>query len=164
VLAMGFMVSTQADAASVSVPWFVDNSGPGQTLPPGNQQTTTIIYLNNSSDDDLVCAIAYFSQDGEELGPFTNNTFVIPALSTVAFRPVADDLLDPTTNPAGQESAVGAAVPNRPTTDGKKNGSIRITYEDQGGTVKVTGKSESWRFVQTANGFASNNSAYLLPD
>jgi hypothetical protein len=161
-LAMG--LSMQAGAGSIGIPWFVDNAPAGAGIPPvGN--ITTIIYLNNDSTSAVECLITYYTQDGVDIGPITNNTFEIPALSTVAFRPVADD---PATVPGGQESEVGRAVPNRPVNtlngnDGKLNGSARIQYDSSGG-ARITGKAESWGFRSTASGFAAMNSAYLLPE
>jgi hypothetical protein len=164
-LAMG--LSMQAGAASIGIPWFVDSASTGVRIPPTNGTTTTIIYLNNNSNSPVECAIAYFDQEGNALGPVTNNTFELPANATVAFRPVADD---PATVPGGQESAVARTVPNRPQgATFANNGSARITYDDQGGTVRITGKSETWQHriadpADASKGYATLNSAYLLPN
>lgn len=162
VLSMGLSMS--AGAATIGIPWFVDTAPVGSTLPPQGGGITTIIYLNSNSPNEVVCEIQYFSSTGEELGPFTNNTFVIPPLSTVGFRPVRNDE-NTTANPNGQESAVAAAVPDRPLdVNDRPNGSARIVYDDEGGTVRITGKAESWGFRSIGGSLASMNSAYLLPE
>ncbi len=168
VLTMGFMVSVEAGAASVGIPWFVDNAGTAVRVPPTDGGVVTLIYLNNGAAGDVECMITYFTQDGVDIGPTSNNTFEIPASSTVAFRPVADD---PASVTGGQESEVARAIPNRPLgtvggNDNKKNGSAKIVYNDAGG--KITGKSETFQHAladpaATAKGYATISHAYLLP-
>lgn len=131
-----------AYAASMSVPWFVDNAAPGTGLPPtvGN---VSLIYLHNNLESDVTCEIAYYDQDGNFLGPEAplQTTFSIPALATIAFRPVQDD----PESDGGQESEAAAAVPNRPTanpntgfTSTKTNGSCVIRWTT-GGANDVQG-------------------------
>lgn len=168
VLTMGFMVGMEASAATIGVPWFVDNAGAARRIPPTDGATTTLIYLNNGSASDLTCMIAYYTQDGVAIGPFTNNTFVVPALSTVAFRPVADD---PATVAGGQEAEIARLVPNRPlgTTggnDNKKNGSIQVQYDNTNGNI--TGKAESFQHsiadpADSSKGYATLSYSYTLP-
>jgi len=126
-------------AATLKVPWFVDNAAQGAGIPPtgGNNgflPTITLVYLSSSSDSVLNCTIEYFDQDGNPLGPEApDNSFQIQPFATTAFRPVLSDLVDPVNNPTGQESAAGNAVPDRPRdVDTKKNGSLVITYEGDG--------------------------------
>ena len=168
VLTMGFMVGVEANAATVGIPWFVDTAGTGVRIPATDGGVTTLVYLNSSAAVDTTCMITYYSQDGVDIGPLTNNTFVIPAKSTVAFRPVADD---PASVTGGQESEVARLVPNRPLgtaggNDNKKNGSASVQYDDANG--KITGKSESYRHAladpnDSAKGYATLSYAYTLP-
>jgi len=138
---------TCAFAASLKVPWFIDNAAVNTGLPPtggsdGFPVTTTLVYLSNTTDSTLVCSIAYYSAEGAFLGPVQNgidNTFEIDPNATVAFRPVADDLASGAL-PQGQEDAAGNAIPDSPRdVDTKKNGSLKITYTgdaaDLGGQV-----------------------------
>ncbi len=134
-------------AASLKVPWFVDNAASNTGLPPTGGSdtfaaTTTIVYLANTTDTQLDCTIAYYSAEGTFLGPDQNgsdNTFIIDPGATVAFRPVATDPAEVAT-PLGQENpASGNLIPNRPRdVDTKKNGSILITY--QGGAADLGGQ------------------------
>ena len=137
---------TCAFAATLKVPWFVDNAATGVGVPPtgGNDgflPTLTLVYLSNSTDTVLDCEIEYFSAEGLSLlADQSGNTFSINPFATVAFRPVADDPLT-AANPQGQEDATSAAViPNRPRNlDPKANGSLVITYPgvqgDLGGAI-----------------------------
>ena len=140
-----------AFAASLSVPWFVDDGNiPGKLPPVAGKGQVGIVYLHNNLNEDVVCSIAYYSSIGHFMGPAGDDptTFAIPALSTIAFRPGCDD-------PAlgfgsgGQETAIARAVPNRPTAapvglpyieavDKPKNGSIVIQWT-QGGAQTVQG-------------------------
>lgn len=149
-LALAGLISTSvAFASSLSVPWFVDNAPVANFIPGVSGGVTGIVYLKSNVATNLTCTIEYFSQDGAPLGPAnnatladTNNSFVIAPFSSIAFRPVADDP-DAAAGGlnGGQESAVAAAVPNRPLTgvnsalaqvghvnDGKRNGSLTISW------------------------------------
>jgi len=135
VLALGAGV---AFASSLGIPWFVDNAAVATGWPPATGNTT-IVFLHNNLDEQVECQIQYYNQEGTSLGPATDNTFYIPANSTMMFRPVADDPV-----PNGQESVSGALVPNRPrVTDTKKNGSAVIRWfgdsTDVQGMVAVGG-------------------------
>lgn len=136
------LVGGFAFAKSMSVPWFVDNA-PAAAFYPPIAGTSAIIYLHNNLATPKECTIQYFSQDGiEQPLPPGGNTFIVPALSTVAFRPVADD---PDSVPGGQEAAVARAIPNRPLTDGKKNGAIVVGW--QGETTDIQGILQQGQYV-----------------
>lgn len=132
---------TCAFAASLKVPWFVDNAAANTGVPPaggsdGFPVTTTIVYLSSSSSSELICSISYYSAEGVFLGPPQNgidNTFAIDPFATVAFRPVADDPAGVGTELGQENPASGALIPNRPRdVDTKKNGSLVIEYPGTG--------------------------------
>jgi len=136
------LVGGFAFAKSMSVPWFVDNAPAAAYYPP-TTGTSAIIYLHNNTAAAKECTIQYFNQNGvEQTLPSGGNTFSVPALSTVAFRPVADD---PDSISGGQESAVAQAIPNRPLTDGKKNGAIAIGWT--GEETDIQGILQQGQFV-----------------
>lgn len=133
VLAMVLTVAACfAYASTMSVPWFVDNAATKCGLPPVTGGIVGLVYLHNNQATPIVCEIQYYSQEGALLGPATDNTFSIPALATIAFRPYADD----PASAGGMEAAAAALVPNRPTEDGKKNGSIVIKWAGDPGLVQ----------------------------
>ena len=140
-----------AFASSLAVPWFADNAPTASGWPPPAPGVTTLVYLKNNLAEDVIAEIEYFSAIGEELGPvYPDNTFVIPALSTVAFRPVANDPVAA----GGQESAVAVLIPDRPRdVNPAKNGSATISWV--GGPNDIQGMVAS----------ASSNISYahLLP-
>jgi len=149
------LIGGMAFASSLSIPWFVDNApdSQGANWPP-TQGTRTYIYLHNNTTNDIVCSIAYYNAEGVFVGPnddpntpYDDTTFVIPALSTVAFAPVA------ALGATGGESSVGDAIPNRPLPDGKMNGAATITWA--GGPNDIQG------MLATANSQLSY--AHLLP-
>ena len=135
VLAVG---ASMAFAATISVPWFLD-SAPNDSNPlelTGGQ--VTLVTLLNTTSSELTCSIEYFDQDGNSLGPVTNNTFSLSPSAATAFRPVA-------VNDAGSEGTAGQAVPDRPTLDGKKNGSLTVTYvKNEGDGPSITGTSTTF--------------------
>ena len=141
-----------AYGASLSVPWFVDNAPPGSGNPPTNSGEFTAIFLHNTTNSEIECSIAYFTENGVFVGPEApSNTFVIPAMASLAFRPVA---YDPNTAPLGQESTLGVAVPDRPLTgpdnDGKKNGSCVISWV--GASTDVQGATRNSTTVRDRPG------------
>lgn len=149
------LIGGMAFASSLGIPWFVDNApdSQGGAWPP-TQGTRTYIYLHNNTTHPIVCSIAYYNAEGQFVGPqddpntpYDDTTFEIPALSTVAYAPVAD------LGPAGGETTAAAAIPNRPLTDGKKNGSAVITWA--GAPNDIQG------MLATAN--PSLSYAHLLP-
>lgn len=149
------LIGGMAFASSLGIPWFVDNAPESQGFAwPPTQGTRTYIYLHNNTTNDIVCSIAYYSAEGQFVGPqdspdtpYDDTTFEIPALSTVSFAPVAN------LGPTGGESTVAAAIPNRPVPDNKKNGSAVITWA--GGPNDIQG------MLATAN--SSLSYAHLLP-
>ena len=122
-----------AFASSLCVPWFVDNALPATGVPPatGAGGVMTLVYLHNNLTTDMTCTICYYTASGVNIGPAApGNTFVVPAGSSVAFRPVR---FDPDSVANGQETAVAMVIPDRPlgTTggnDNKKNGSLAIGW------------------------------------
>ena len=123
VMALGAGV---AFASSLGVPWFADNAGVAQDLPPADGRITTLIYLHNNLNATATCQIQYYSAIGQSLGPVTDNTFEISPNASIAFRPVADD---PSTVSGGQESVEAVLVPNRPRdVSPNKNGSCVIRW------------------------------------
>jgi hypothetical protein len=128
-----------AFASSLSVPWFVDQPTTGAGWPATFAKTTEcLIFLHNNQTGVMTATIDYYSQDGILLPqiPPATNTFTINPLCTVAFRPVASDNVDGSSNPNGQENALtGGMIPNRPMRSdidpvggAKKNGSLVITW------------------------------------
>lgn len=136
VFAMLVIIGTSvAVAASLAVPWFVDNAAPKSGIPHADKGVTGLINLKSNRTDTVTCKIAYYSQEGYFLGPpddGVSNTFTIAPRSALAFRPVISDP-DPTVcgaigseapcptgttnsaNNGGQEGWQGFKVPNRPT-------------------------------------------------
>lgn len=128
---MVICAASVAVAASMGVPWFVDNAPALSGIPQATKGVTGIVTLKSNRTDTVVCTIAYYSQEGYFLGPVTDNTFSIAPLSSCAFRPVLDDP-DTTVcgtapnyvacppdalnnaNAGGQEGLQGVLVPNRP--------------------------------------------------
>lgn len=128
-----------AYASSLAIPWFVDNAPAGAGWPPSTKNTT-LIFLKNNTDDVLTAEITYFSADGVNLGPeFPANTFEINPKASVAFRPVVEDPNGtlPGGLPGGQESAAGIAIPDRPSDDGRPNGSATVSWT--GGPTDLQG-------------------------
>lgn len=158
-----------AFAATIKVPWFIDNAPVNAGLPPalggsdGFPVTLTLISLANTTDSLLQCSIGYYSPNGEFLGPpddGVSNTFNINPNATVQFRPVANDLVS-ATNLNGQEAPAGNVIPDRPRdVNPGKNGSITITYggepKDLGGQVTFYAQGST-----RATAFASAHS--LIP-
>lgn len=140
-IAVALMVAGFAFANSLSVPWFQDENKTNMGVPPSKDGVIGFVYLHNNEAYDMVCNITYRTQDGDEL-PLDKSTFSIKANSTLMFRPGCDDMYNADTNPFGQESETGAAVPDRPrisTIPGgtKNNGSIVVTWnEGNAGSVQ----------------------------
>ena len=148
-----------AYASSIGVPWFVDNAGLG-SWPPATPGNMGFVYLHNNATEELTCTIAYYTDQGFYIGPTTDNTFVIAANASTAFRPVADD-------PALETS--GLLIPNRPRTtlppstpenDNKKNGSIVISWT--GDPSLVTGTYVADLTVNQAVGSGDSTLVYKL--
>ena len=161
-----------AMAATMAIPWFLDNGQTNAGLQQPYPFFVALIGVMNTTDLPIEADITYYSDEGVKLdydngtetemdttrnsiwSP-TYHTFIIPPKATVQFRPVADDW---DTANGGQESATGAAVPNRPrynpgTSTAKKNGAMVISWP--GAATDVQG-----RYVQSS---LNLESAYLLP-
>ena len=177
---------TVAFASSLGIPWFVDGGPAANKIPGVARGITGIVTLKSNVDTDLVCEIFYFTQSGVSIGPAgntaiadSNNTFILPARSSLAFRPYR---YDPDTVPGGQESPAAVLVPDRPTVgignlpdgtpenvaksnDGKDNGSITIRWT--GNPTDVQGTYSSFQTFIPASGdtrFQTTMSyAHLLP-
>ena len=106
ILALGAGV---AFASSVTVPWFLDPGDNDGAYPPAAGQTKTFVTLHNNTTNELTCIISYVEPDGDPNGPDGQNTFSIPASSTVAFRPYG---VDPDTGDAEGQAGTPTAVPN----------------------------------------------------
>lgn len=133
---MVICAASVAVAASMGVPWFVDNAGSAVGVPQSKNGVTGMVTLKSNRTDTVVCTIQYFSQEGYFLGPPADrNTFTIAPLSALLFRPTANDPdvtvcgapgsyrscvgeeLPNTANAGGQEGLQGVLVPNRPRSD-----------------------------------------------
>ncbi len=148
---------------SLAVPWFVDNSGVAQGVPPQALGVTSIITLHNNRSDILPCAIEYYTQAGTYVGPFENNTFTVNPNASVGFRPGFDD---PDVNSGGaaggQEDTAARMIPDRPSgtengNDNKKNGSIVIRWS--GAPTDLQGAIK--QVAHTSMGVMSDS--YALP-
>ena len=150
-----------APNCAVTVPWYVDNAGVGQSIPPQDGNIASLIYLHNNLSTPLDCVIEYYTEGGVNIGPASpNDMFSIPANASIAFRPVADD---PDSATGGQEGVAGRAVPNRPSgtadgNDNKKNGSIVIRWS--GDPNDVQGEVLTYQAKST---WGSYQSSCLLP-
>tara|TARA_R110001592_G_scaffold27550_1_gene101771 strand:- start:28 stop:615 length:588 start_codon:yes stop_codon:yes gene_type:complete len=156
---MACVGTTVAFASSLGIPWFVDGAPVANKIPGIARGVTGIVTLKSNVDTDLVCEIFYFTQSGVAIGPGgnatladSNNTFILPARASLAFRP---HRFDPDTSPGGQESPAGVLVPDRPATgignlpdgtpedgtkmnDGKDNGSITIRWTGNAADIQGT--------------------------
>ncbi len=148
---------------SLAVPWFVDNSGVAQGVPPQALGVTAIITLHNNRSDILPCVIEYYTQAGTYVGPFENNTFTINPNASVGFRPGFDD---PDANSGGiaggQEDTAARMIPDRPSgtengNDNKKNGSIVVRWS--GAPTDLQGAIK--QVAHTSMGVMSDS--YALP-
>jgi hypothetical protein len=173
-LPQGFIAPlTSTGPSSLSIPWYVDNAGAGSRVPPQDGRVTSIVYLHNNNSLPITCEIEYYTQDGIYIGPLgvIEKQFTVPADSSIAFRPVADD---PASAPGGQEAPPGRAVPNRPLgtangNDNKKNGALVIRWT--GSPYAIQGVSTTYGSpagmapVTSANptGMAVYGYSYLLP-
>ena len=139
ILVAAFALSVSVYASSLAIPWFVDTAPAANGVPGKAAGVTGIIVLKSNRTDTITASIDYFASDGTEMGPFgAAATFQISPLSSVSFRPVADD---PSSVAGGQESPAGQAVPNRPLgasgPAAKKNGSATVSWN--GGNADIQG-------------------------
>lgn len=145
-----------AGLCAMSVPWYVDNAGAAQGIPPQDGRATTMIYLHNNRNYEVPCLVEYFTESGVSIGPASENLFSIPPNASLAFRPVADD---PATVPGGQEASLGLTVPNRPLgtdngNDNKKNGSVQIRW--LGNPADVQGVVATYSYRDPGGSYASS--------
>ena len=117
--------TTMAFAASINVPQFLDSGLNDSNWPPQGESADngllpgwpnrkSIISLHNNLSTNLLCTIEYRDSNGFGNGPVGVNTFVIPAASTVSFRPFGTDpgLGDNADVPNVQRPAKAALDPN----------------------------------------------------
>ena len=157
VLVIALMLSTGfVYAASMGVPWFVDNAAVGST-PPAANGVVGLIFLKCMATETLNVTIEYFTDAGVSMGPAAgSNTFDITPGASLAFRPVATDSVV-------EGAATYLVVPNRPRTtllpgqDTKKNGSIVFTWS--GGPNDLQG---SYKMAQCSNHAVSSTDPTLV--
>ena len=165
VVTLALSIAGMAAASTLAVPWFVDNSAAAAKFPPEAPGTMGIVYLHNNKTAVLTCSIEYFTQGGVSVGPAApDNTFVIQPQASLAFRPVASD---PASDAGGQEATdAGWLVPDRPLdgvgNDGKKNGSLVVTWLGDGTDVQGVYIQEQY-VGGTVNNGKLTSIAYLLP-
>lgn len=139
-LAMVATVAGVASANTIIIPFFNDGGSLALEDPVGMR---TYIRVKNMDAETIVCAITYTDINGVDGTP-GDNTFVLGALATVGFRPVAND--------TAAEGAVGAAVPDATggTFDGPGVGGCSI-----GSPNNIAGmvSEENW-FVGGGSGLA----------
>ena len=121
-----------AFAASLNVPFFLDNAPSDGVFPP-TSGTKTFIALHNNLSVDLEVAVDYYDAgtDGtvDQRTP-SPNTFLLPANATFSFRPKG--------NEAGVETS-GVVVPNMPGPE--TAGSATISWV--GGPSDIQGRVSS---------------------
>lgn len=153
-----------AFAASISVPWFVDNAPAANGIPGKSKGVTGIVTLKSNRTDVVTCSIAYFAPDGEALGPSASegNTFTIQPLSALAFRP---GIADPATVGGGQEQEQGILVPDRPFRDANDRANGSITIEWAGNPTDIQGQVSYFQTTADQNTGAPLTLSYshLLP-
>ena len=145
------VASGAAFAFSLGVPFFADNGETGTSAALPTSGSRAFVGLHNNTLLDIVITLAYVSSDGTPLvqqslegvdsdadgeidsfPPFLNsgaenyrNTGLIPALSTVSFRPSSTD--------TAQESLAARRIPNKPSWwHTKHNGSIAVSWGSTG--------------------------------
>ncbi len=182
-----------ATAASLAIPWFVDNTAPAAGLPSDSNGVTGLVNLKNNTEETVTLTIAYFSAEGASLGPpAPDNTFTLPPLAAVAFRPVVEDpaanvqynegtgeweRIDDTIEEqrGGQEGPVGVAVPDRPRSvndealpgsdDGQGN---EVVDDKKNGSITISWEGDDtdiqgqYTWFQTFNNVTMSY-AHLLP-
>ncbi len=144
-----------AFASTVKVPWYVDSANPETGNPPSSK-VLGMVTLTSNADETVTCKVYYYDAGGTDVGhdvthhgteTAMDNTFLIAPRSSLAWRPVQYDpsaLVE--TGKTGQEGPQGVVVPDRNTSDGKKNGSIVVEWTGdvdliQGMVVYIKGGS-----------------------
>jgi len=128
-IAMGAMAST------VSSHFYADNFAgtifPEESAVSGIQ---TLMGLQNFTTEAKTGTIEYFTYTGMSVGPTTpDNLLTLPAQSGRMFRPIWD---------LPVMEGLGAAIPNRPVGDGKRNGTAIVAWvgaPDDVAMCQVTG-------------------------
>ena len=139
-IALMVTLASGAFAATLAVPWFVDNSSDDAGFPPSNG-FSSFISLKNNTGVDVICAIQYSSGDGQIMAEV--GTFEIGANSAIGFRPVGD---------SETTESIGAAIMNMDL--GIAAGSAKIAWV--GDASDIQGRLAQ---VDSNNGSAM----YLLP-
>jgi hypothetical protein len=159
-LVAGVMViaSGAAFAFSVGVPFFADSAATGSSAALPSDGQRAFIGLHNNTYFDIVVTLSYFTSTGTPLfqasvdgidtdndgdidsyptvaqsgAQQARNTSIIPAMSTVSFRPASHDV--------AQESGTAQDFPNRPSWfNTKKNGSVAISWGSSSGAIGMLG-------------------------
>lgn len=157
-----------AFAATLGVPWYVDNAGIASKIPQtkfiGSSRgaVTGLVTLKSNRTDTLECSITYYNANGDDLGPaFPGNTFSIAPLSALAFRPGVYDPSNGSGLPGaavgGQEGTQGALVPDNPAGN---NGSLVISWV--GDTTDVQGQVAWFQSSIHPNETAGNTDPRIL--
>lgn len=97
-----------AFAASLNVPFFLDNAPVADNAFPPTSGSKSYIALHNNLSVDLEVEVDYYDAGGDgtvnQRTP-SPNTFLLPANATYSFRPIGDE-------PATE--AAGSVIPNMP--------------------------------------------------
>ena len=142
VFAMATMlVGGVAFAATIQIPWFIDNAGDAIAgsggVPSGSTGGAAWVRVKNNHTASVVCTITYYDRDGVAIVP-TPNTFGLTAGQVLAFRPGRDDVA---------EGAQGRAVPNSTSTSGSAvvtSGGPANTLIGVVSSIRTTGDESSY--------------------
>jgi hypothetical protein len=137
IMFVGFGV---AMAASMQVPFFLDDASAG--YPP----TDGTIGLKNTTGSPIVCTVTYTDASGNIATPAAN-TFVLPANSSLSWRPTIND--------SSSEGVAGAAVPD----------AVDLPNDTGSATISWTGTVNDvvGRVVQMRASSSTDSQAYTLP-
>jgi hypothetical protein len=125
---------------SVVVPFFFDTNAPTKD----GTGVSTFIAVTNRTDEAKTMHIYYHTDNGTNVTP-VNNTVVIGAHATFAWRPVANDI--------DAEGVLGASVP-----DATSALAANCIITVEGSPGDLTG-----RVISTMGGASGSQSAYTLP-
>jgi hypothetical protein len=139
VLSVAALFGSVALASSIAVPFFKDNAADDMT-----SGTASFIGIHNNTDEDIVVAVKYMKDDGTDYTP-ANNTFLLPALSSVSWRPHGD---------SGAEGPLGQSIGNMTSTDTAAGGAV-IMWE--GAATDIQGRMVQMDIT------SGDSHAYLLP-
>jgi hypothetical protein len=140
IMFVGFGV---AMAASMQVPFFLDDASAGY---PPTDGTASFIGLKNTTMSDIVCTVTYTDASGNSATPAAN-TFVLPANSSLSWRPTIND--------STSEGEAGAAVPD----------AVDLPNDTGSATISWTGTVNDvvGRVVQMRASSSTDSQAYTLP-